>query len=301
MFSSTTSTFTRDIPNVPSDLEQMPTLLNFLRRNGMLLTNHHTPLISHTADDIITSLTGVYPDRQDQAVANSYVIFTPTGFSFPSSFTYWTDLVNTTTDPVFNLLGADGKNAPAPWVPFTRAGCRTGARSIANMEVENTTSDLVTIFGPGSAPVLEATTDAKSKDPIVRAQPAADFEGIAVHCAAGAALCSGANGGVADVLPQEPGGYSGFNALFGHKFVAPAINGSNPALKDLDGNVIADSRGNIGFPGFGPISAAQTLAYTAAMQENGVPVTFSYISDAHEGPNGAFCPGQAEYVARLAA
>lgn len=293
--------FTRDIPNVPSDLEQMPNLLNFLRQNGTLLTNHHTPLISHTADDIITSLTGVYPDRQGEAVANSYVIFTPTGFSFPSSFTYWTDLVNTTTDPAFNLLTADGKNAPAPWVPFTRAGCSTGAISIADMEVENTTSDLLTIFGTGSAPVLEATADAKSKDPIVRAQPAADFEGIAVHCAAGAALCSGANGGVADVLPQEPGGYSGFSALFGHKFVAPAINGGNPALKDLDGNVITDSQGNIGFPGFGPISAAQTLAYTAAMQENGVPVTFSYISDAHDGPNGAFGPGQAEYVARLAA
>jgi hypothetical protein len=293
--------FARDIPNVPSDLEQMPNLLNFFRRNGSLLTNHHTPLISHTADDIISSLTGVYPDRQGQAVANSYVIFTPTGFSFPSSFTYWTDLVNNTTDPAFNLLGADGKNAPAPWVPFTRAGCSTGAISIADMEVENTTSDLVTIFGAGSAPVLEATTDAKSKDPIVRAQPAADFEGIAVHCAAGAALCSGPNGGVADVLPQEPGGYSGFNALFGHKFVAPAINGGNAALRDLDGNIITDSRGNVGFPGFGPISAAQTLAYTAAMQENGVPVTFSYISDAHDGPSGAFGPGQAEYVARLAA
>ena len=293
--------FTRDIPNVPSDLEQMPNLLNFFRNKGTLLTNHHTPLISHTADDIITSLTGVYPDRQGEAVANSYVIFTPTGFSFPSSFTYWTDLVNTTTDPVFNLLTAEGKNAPAPWVPFTRAGCTTGAVSIADMEVENTTSDLTTIFGPGSAPVLEAAADAKSKDPIVRAQPAADFEGIAVHCAAGATLCSAANGGVADALPQEPGGYSGFNGLFGHKFVAPAINGGNPALKDLDGNVITDSRGNVGFPGFGPISAAQTLAYTAAMQESGVPVTFSYISDAHDGPNGAFGPGQAEYVARLAA
>jgi hypothetical protein len=29
----------------------------------VLLTNHHTPLISHTADDIITTLTGTYGDR----------------------------------------------------------------------------------------------------------------------------------------------------------------------------------------------------------------------------------------------
>ena len=41
--------FTRDNPNVPSDLEQMPHLLNFIKSNGALLTNHHTPLISHTA------------------------------------------------------------------------------------------------------------------------------------------------------------------------------------------------------------------------------------------------------------
>src|SRR6266436_10326154 len=55
--------FQRDNPNVPSDLEQMPHLLNFFKHNGTLLTNHHTPLISHTADDILTALTGVYPSR----------------------------------------------------------------------------------------------------------------------------------------------------------------------------------------------------------------------------------------------
>jgi hypothetical protein len=49
--------FERDNPNVPSDLEQMPHLLNFLKKNGALLTNSHTPLISHTSVDILTSLT----------------------------------------------------------------------------------------------------------------------------------------------------------------------------------------------------------------------------------------------------
>src|SRR5229473_2439104 len=46
--------FTRDNPDVPSDLEQMPHLLNFLEQSGVILTNHHTPLISHTANDILT-------------------------------------------------------------------------------------------------------------------------------------------------------------------------------------------------------------------------------------------------------
>ena len=40
--------FTRDNPNVPSDLEQIPNLLNFIKQNGALDTGDHTVLISHT-------------------------------------------------------------------------------------------------------------------------------------------------------------------------------------------------------------------------------------------------------------
>ena len=42
--------FTRDNPNVPSDLEQIPSLLNFMEQNGVLMDNHYTPLISHTSN-----------------------------------------------------------------------------------------------------------------------------------------------------------------------------------------------------------------------------------------------------------
>jgi hypothetical protein len=38
--------FRRDNPNVPSDLEQMPHLLNFMKDNGTVLANDHTQLIS---------------------------------------------------------------------------------------------------------------------------------------------------------------------------------------------------------------------------------------------------------------
>ena len=289
--------FTRDNAHVPSDLEQMPHLLNFIRGNGTLLTNHHTPLISHTADDILTSLTGVYPDRHGQAVANSFGFFTPPGSKsfdgFASSFSYWTDLVNPVTDPTFNMIDAAGKNAPAPWVPYTRAGCNVGAVSIANIELENVGSDVNNVFGPNSPEAQEAKKNFN--------KAVADFEGIAVHCAAGDIVCSGANGGRPDLLPEEPGGYTGFSALFGHKFVAPVISPGGP-LTDLDGNVITDGNGHIGFPGFGGISASQSLAYVAAMQEHGVPVTFAYISDAHDdhATDTAFGPGQAGYVAQLA-
>src|SRR5262249_30008776 len=44
-----------------------------------------------------------------------------------------------------------------------------------------------------------------------------------------------------------------------------------------------------------------TLGYVAAMQEAGVPVTFGYISDAHDNhaTGNAFGPGEAGYVAAL--
>src|SRR2546423_441289 len=53
----------RDNPNVPSDLQLMPNLLNFFQKNGTFMSNNHTPLIAHTADDILTTFTGLYGDR----------------------------------------------------------------------------------------------------------------------------------------------------------------------------------------------------------------------------------------------
>src|SRR5215472_18610400 len=92
----------RDDPNVPSDLEQMPNLLNFLQGGGALLDDHHTPLIAHTADDILTTNTGVYGDQQGQPVANSYREFTSPAKTVSSgSFEYWTDR---TPDGTFNML-----------------------------------------------------------------------------------------------------------------------------------------------------------------------------------------------------
>src|ERR1700737_669609 len=69
--------FTRDNPNVPSDIEQMPALLSFMEANGTVLTKDHTPLIAHTADDLVTSLTGVYGDNHGQPEANSYNYYRP--------------------------------------------------------------------------------------------------------------------------------------------------------------------------------------------------------------------------------
>jgi hypothetical protein len=294
--------FTRDNPNVPSDLEQMPNLLNFIKGGGTLLTNHHTPLISHTANDILTSLTGVYGDRHGQPVANTFRYFNPDGTSNPGvSFAYWTSGIfdfttSTPTDKTYNMLAADGTNAPAPWVPFTRAGCNVGSVATANTILENIAVDIPTVFG--------ATSDQAREVAANPGQAFADFVGIGVHCAQGNALCSSANGGTADKLPQEPGGYDGYEALFGHKYVAPQLSPDAP-LTDLNGNVIQDSHGHVGFPGFDGMPAAVSLSYVAAMQEHGVPVTYAYISDAHDNhavnPGVPYGPGEAGYVAQLKA
>ena len=291
----------RDNPNVPSDLEQIPNLLNFLEDDGTLFTKHHTPLISHTSVDIVTSLTGVYGDKFGVAIGNSFGLFDNNGVAstFPSSFTYWTDVLG---DGLPEMLDQRGKNAPAPWVPFTRAGCDVGAFSIANIEFENIGSDINNVFGPNSPQAMEAASNHN--------KAVADFEGIAIHCAQGSQLC--AKNGAPDILKDEPGGYSGFTALFGNANVQPQISPAGP-VADLDGNIITDSSNppNPGFPGFDP-TPSQTLGYLATMLEAGVPVVYGYIEDAHDNQGQAisgvststeqtFGPGEAGYVTQLKA
>ncbi len=71
--------FFRDNPNVPSDLELMPNLKNFIEQNGTLLSNSHTPLIANSASDALTTLTGLYGDRHGMPISNGYRSFNPDG------------------------------------------------------------------------------------------------------------------------------------------------------------------------------------------------------------------------------
>ena len=294
--------FRRDNPNVPSDLEQMPHLLSFITGNGTLATNDHTVLISHTATGILTSLTGVYPDRMGQPVSNSFRYFNPNGTTNPGvSFAYWTaplfdPSTSTPTDATPEMINEHGKIAPAPWVPYTRAGCDFGAVATANTILENTAVDIPTVFGANSPESQEVTANP--------GQAFADFVGIGVHCAQGSAICAGSANARPDPLPDEPGGYAGYQGLFGAKYVNPVIKPGGP-MTDLSGNVIQDASGHIGFPGFDGMEATVSLSWVAQMQEAGIPVTYAYISDAHDGHGTsgnihfAYGPGEAGYVQQL--
>jgi hypothetical protein len=172
------------------------------------------------------------------------------------------------------------------------------------VELENSSVDIPKVFGANSP---EAQQLAQDPDSFKDAETA-DYVGVAVHCAQGNAVCSTAQGvkfgqtsptptASADLLPSEPGGYTGFQGLFGHRYVAPQLGAGTPNvmhngyevtnaagnLVDLNGNEIdgAFLTAHPGFPGFSNINAAQTLAYLADMQEAGVPVTSGYISDIH--------------------
>ena len=321
----------RDNPNVPSDLEMMPNLLNFFENNGTFLSNNHTPLIAHTADDILTTYTGLYGDRQGMPISNSYQAYNTDGpggsfntTDLAGSFAYWTDPVfdeasNPSPDRDMNpnmvyapvppatahQTVAPDTITPAPWVPFTRAGCNVGDVATANQELENTAVDIPKVFGPDSPEAQQLAADPDSfKD-----AETADYVGIAVHCAKGNKFCSTAIAdrgnqtspsptAVADLLPDEPGGYQNFQGLFGHRYVAPQLGAGTPNLSrhgyqvtNAAGNLVDENGDQIngaflppntpGFPGFSSINASQTLAYMADMLESGVPVVNGYISDIH--------------------
>src|SRR5665213_3240501 len=229
--------YNRDNPNVLSDLEQMPALLNFITGNGTLLSNNHTPLIAHTADDTLTNYSGLYGDRQGQGITNSYETYGPGGtVTSKSSFAYWTGTYGLDSFPnqpysaKVPAAGSPPASPPAPWVPFTRAGCDVGDVSTANMELENLNPDLANVFGATSPEVVQLNADSDSfKD-----QEANDYEGLGVHCAHADSFCTSAQAvkfgqttpapsAVTDSLPNEPSGYAGFQAVFGHRYLQPQL------------------------------------------------------------------------------
>jgi len=317
--------FFRDNPNIQSDLEMMPNLLNFIEGNGVMLSNNHTPLIAHTSIDLLTTATGLYGDRQGVGSGdNAFETYNPDGTTDPTTaFTYWTDPIDDTASnptaghdvnpnmvysPVPPATASSPvsptTSAPAPWVPYTRAGCNVGEIATANQELENPGFDIPQFFGANSPETAQLTADTDSfKD-----QETADYVGIGVHCAQGSSFCADAQAvkfgqtspsstAVPDVLNDEPGGYTGFQALFGHKYVAPQL-GAGTANVTRDGYEVTNSAGNLvdlngnqlngafignspGFPGFSKINAAQSLAYAADMLESGVQVVNMYISDIH--------------------
>ena len=217
--------YTRDNPNVPSDLEQMPSLLKFITGSGTLIAQEHTPLIAHTANDIVTSETGLYGSDQGIPVANEYQYYTSAkdgSTDEAGAFAYWTDPIvdydtayaGTPVGDAPPLWSARTARRRRPWVSYTRAGLQfrlgRGGRHRAGEP------------GPGRRQGIRRELPGRqgSRQPQASSKAAADYEGLSVHCARGSALCAQVPLGP-DLLPDEPGGYSGYRALFGAKYLDP--------------------------------------------------------------------------------
>ena len=191
----------------------------------------HTPLIAHTADDSLTIYTGLYGDRHGMPVSNSYKTYNPDGTTESDGSFVVLDLAGRTT-PGRPTGDHDRPRrrwctrrrcprepahrhqiTPAPWVPFTRAGCTVGDFSTANMVLENATVDIPTVFGADSPEAAQTAAD-----PALQGRETAEYVGEAVHCAQGdrSARTPAVKFGqrrraerVTDALPTEPGGYTG--------------------------------------------------------------------------------------------
>src|SRR5262249_44061959 len=86
----------RDNPNVPPDLDLLPPLKTSREQNGTFLSNVPPPMTAPTADDSLTTYTGLYGDRHGMPVSNSYKTYAANGTTeSDGSFVYW-------TSPVYN-------------------------------------------------------------------------------------------------------------------------------------------------------------------------------------------------------
>ena len=295
--------FARDNPNVPSDLEQMPHLLNFLKSNGTVFSNTHTPMIAHTADDSLTIYTGLYGDRHGQPLSNSYKVFNPNGSTDPAtSFVYWTSpIIDTKVRPAGSESG--GHHAVDRRARTARSRRRRGCRSRAPVARSATSRPRTwcSRTPPATSRRCSAPTRRRRRrrprTPPIRSVTSRSPNTSARPCTArqGSDFCAGSTRAVGDQLPDEPGGYNGFQGVFGAKYINPQIGGgpnvfhngyrvtdANGNLVDLNGNTIRSrSRTRRASPGFSPV-ATQSLAVIADMQEAGIPVTYGYISDLHE-------------------
>ena len=138
---------------------------------------------------------------------------------------------------------------------------------MANTVLENTGIDVATVFGSGSPEAIQAAGD----NPGVvcnadvrrlrryRRALRPGIEHLRSQPLARDPTCSS----------DEPGGYNGYQGLFVEEDVNPVIKKNGP-MTDLDGNVIKDANGHIGFPGFDGMEATVSLSWTAQMQEAGI-------------------------------
>src|SRR5262249_47181167 len=200
---------------------------------------------------------------------------TGTSVTSADSFVYWTSPIidhgpqrPSTTDlnpsmvyseqvpPVAIPSATTGHDAmtPAPWAPFTKAGCDVGNVSTANMVLEKC-ADIPRAFGPSFFEAQQLAADSVNN---FKNAEVDDYMGVSTHGGqtngVNSPLCTNAQAvkfnqttpspsATADLLPDEPGGYDNFLAVHGVRYLAPVIGGG-PNVSH-NGYQVTDAEGNL--------------------------------------------------------
>ena len=221
---------------------------------------------------------------------------------FTSSFKYWTDTVDGDERRRCRTWSATAaRPRRRRGLTYTQAGCNVGGVSAANIELENNSTaasgDMTRVFGVGLARVERGERgDADSSR-----RPTSSASRSTARRAR--ALCDDEPEREAGRLPTiVPGLATTASRRSSARSTSnPAITGGQPCVKATGRQpTITDPAGNCGFPGFDGTLAKNTLGDVAQMQENGVPVTYAYISDAHDNHTlrpRVSGPGEADYQA----
>ena len=234
--------FNRDNPNVLSDLEQMPALRTSSPERHAALEQPYAAHRPHGRRQYHQLLRPLRRPAGPGAHEHLRDVWLHDGTVTPkSSFAYWTGTYGLDSFPNqpysanVPAAGAPPSTPPAPWVPFTRAGCDVGDVSTANMVLENLEprpAERLRRRTRRRWPQYNADTDTRS-----RTRRPTTTKASACTAPQGSAFCSTAQAvkfgqtvpsstAVTDVLPDEPGGYVGFQALFGHKYLQPQLVGA---------------------------------------------------------------------------
>ena len=175
------------------------------------------------------------------------------------------------------MITDSGKTTPAPWVPFTRAGCDVGGVGTANLELENNTIDARrrhrNVFGARSPQASEPATRSRHDRFRWDRHPLRPERRRA--------------GAPATPMPRRPApGRAGRLHAASRR-----SSGRSTSTRRSLAATLRDRHERTADPGFRAQlrlprlrrhAREELLGYVAQLQENGVPVTYAYISDAHD-------------------
>jgi len=212
----------------------MPSLLNFIRHNGTLLTNEHGSDLAHCRRDSVVASRASIPDRHARQCRNSYGARPHGSVLVPSSFGYWRIPSSARAPRRCRHDHARRDNAPAPW-------CRSRARVATSVQSRREHRARERGYRPNWRHHESFTVTLRMSSPKPRlltqhfwhrtkTASSADFVGIAIHCGVSWWHLAPVTARATDLLPDEPGGYEGFLGLFGAKYINPLLTNGNPVL-----------------------------------------------------------------------